>query len=143
MPVTVKKISLWRRETENKTGLLALTLEPLAKAGADLSVVMGYRLPGNEAKAAIEIYPLAGKKVTAAATERGLAASRIPTLLVEGDNKPGMAHKIAQAIAEAGVDLSFFVAQTIGRKYSAVIGFANDGDAKKAATLIKKASGRK
>jgi hypothetical protein len=143
MPVTVKKISLWRRETENKTGLLALTLEPLAKAGADLRVVMGYRLPGNEAKAAIEIYPLAGKKVTAAATERGLAASRIPTLLVEGDNKPGMAHKIAQAIAEAGVDLSFFVAQAIGKKYSAVIGFANDGDAKKAATLIKKASGRK
>ena len=143
MPVTVKSISLWRKEAENKTGLLAQTLEPLAKAGADLGVVMGYRLPGNEAKAAIEIYPLAGKKVTAAATERGLAASRIPTLLVEGDNKPGMAHKIAQAIAEAGVDLSFFVAQAIGKKYSAVIGFANDGDAKKAATLIKKASGRK
>ena len=104
---------------------------------------MGYRLPGNEAKAAIEIYPLAGKKVTAAATETGLAASGISTLLVEGDNKPGMAHKIAQAIAEAGVDLSFFVAQAIGRKYSAVFGFANEGDAKKAATLIKKASRKK
>jgi hypothetical protein len=143
MPVTVKSISLWRKETDNKTGLLALTLEPLAKAGTDLSVVMGYRLPGNEAKAAIEIYPVAGKKVTAAATETGLVASAIPTLLVEGDNKPGTAHKIAQAIAEAEVDLSFFVAQAIGRKYSAVIGFANDGDAKKAATLIKKASGRK
>ena len=143
MPVTVKNISLWRTETENKTGLLALTLEPLAKAGADLNVVMGYRLPGNESKAAIEIYPVAGKKVTAAATETGLVASAIPTLLVEGDNKPGMAHKIAQAIAEAAVDLSFFVAQAIGRKYSAVIGFANDGDARKAATLIKKASRKK
>ena len=104
---------------------------------------MGYRLPGNETKAAIEIYPIAGKKVTAAATEMGLVASGIPTLLVEGDNKPGMAHKIAQAIADAGVDLSFFVAQAIGRKYSAVIGFANDGDAKKVATLIKKASRKK
>ena len=143
MPVTVKNISLWRKETENKTGLLALTLEPLAKAGADLSVVMGYRLPGNETKAAIEIYPIAGKKVTAAATETGLAASGIPTLFVEGDNKPGTAHKIARAIAEAGVDLSFFVAQAIGRRYSAVIGFANDDDAKRAATLIKKATGRK
>jgi hypothetical protein len=143
MPVTVKNISLWRRETENKTGLLALTLEPLAKAGADLSVVMGYRLPGNEATAAIEIYPVAGKKVTAAATERGLVASAIPTLLVEGDNKPGTAHKVAQTIAEAGIDLSFFVAQAIGRKYSAVIGFTNNDDAKKAATLINKAAGRK
>ena len=64
-------------------------------------------------------------------------------MLVEGDNKPGLAHKIAQTIGEAGADLSFFVAQAIGRKYSAVIGFANDADAKRAATLIKKATGRK
>ena len=53
MPLTVKSISLWRKEAENKTGFLAQTLEPLAKAGADLGVVMGYRLPGNEAKAVI------------------------------------------------------------------------------------------
>jgi len=33
--------------------------------------------------------------------------------------------------------------QAIGRRYSAVIGFANDADAKRAATLIKKAAGRK
>ena len=85
MPVTVKSISLWRKEAENKTGLLAQALEPLAKAGADLGVVMGYRLPGNEAKAVIEVYPVSGKKVTTAATEMGLASSSIPTLLVEGD----------------------------------------------------------
>jgi hypothetical protein len=48
MPVTMKSISLWRKEAENTTGLLAQTLEPLAKAGANLGVVMGYRLPGNE-----------------------------------------------------------------------------------------------
>jgi hypothetical protein len=142
MPVTVKSISLWRKEAENKTGLLAQTLEPLAKAGADLGVVMGYRLPGNEAKAVVEVYPVSGKKVTAAAAETGLATSSIPTLLVEGDNRAGLAHKIAQTIADAGADLSFFVAQAIGRRYSAVIGFATEDDAKKAAALIKKAAGK-
>jgi len=115
MPVTVKSISLWRKEAENKTGLLAATLEPLAKAGADLGVVMGYRLPGNEAKAAIEIYPVSGKKMTAAATGTGLAASAIPTLFVEGDNKPGLAHKIAHTIAEAGADLSFSSLKPLAR----------------------------
>jgi hypothetical protein len=143
MAVTVKSISLWRKEAENKTGLLAQTLEPLAKAGADLSVVMGYRLPGNEAKAAIEIYPVSGRKMTAAATGIGLTDAAIPTILVEGDNKPGLAHKITQSVADAGVDLSFFVAQAIGRRYSAVIGFANAADAKRAASLIKKAAGTK
>jgi hypothetical protein len=143
MPVTVKSISLWRKQAENKTGLLAQTLEPLAKAGADLGVVMGYRLPGNEAKAVIELYPVSGKKVTAAAAEAGFAASPIPTLLVEGDNRPGLAHQIAQTIADAGADLSFFVAQAIGRKYSAVIGFASEADATKTSTLIKKVAQRK
>jgi hypothetical protein len=37
---------------------------PLALRAADLGVVMAYRLPGNEAKAAIEIYPVSGKKLT-------------------------------------------------------------------------------
>jgi hypothetical protein len=76
MPVTVKSISLWRKEAENKTGLLAQTLEPLAKAGADLGVVMGYRLPGDEAKAVIEVHPVSGKKVMAAAAETGLPLRR-------------------------------------------------------------------
>jgi hypothetical protein len=43
---------------------------------------MAYRLPGNEAKAAIEIYPVSGNKLTGAATGMGLAALAIPTLLV-------------------------------------------------------------
>ncbi len=33
MPVTVKNISLWRKEIENQVGTLAHTLEPVAKAG--------------------------------------------------------------------------------------------------------------
>ena len=143
MAVTVKSISLWRKESENRAGLLAQTLEPLAKTGADLGVVMGYRLPGNDVKAAIEIYPVSGRKMMAAAVAAGLADAAIPTILVEGDNKPGLAHKIAQTIADAGVDMSFFVAQAIGRRYSAVIGFSNGADAKRATSLIKKAAGTK
>jgi hypothetical protein len=140
MPVTVKKITLWRKEVDNQAGMLAGTLEPLAGAGADLHVIMGYRYPGNEAKAVIELHPLAGKKVTSAAQQVGLAASSIPTLLVEGDNKPGLAHKIAQAVAEAGVNLSFLVAQVLGKRFVATLGFETEADAKKAVNLIKKSA---
>ncbi len=69
MPVTVKNISLWRKEVENQVGTLAHTLEPVTKAGANLHVLMGYRYPGEGTRAAIEFYPIAGKKVTAAASE--------------------------------------------------------------------------
>ncbi len=143
MPVTVKNISLWRREVENKAGTLAETLRPVTKAGANLRVLMGYRYPGDEGRAAIELYPVSGKKVTDAASGAGLAASSIPTLLVEGDDKPGLGLAIAEAVAGAGVNMTFFVAQVIGRRYSAVIGFGSDADAKTAAPLIKKATASK
>ena len=143
MPVTVKSISLWRKEVENQVGVLAQTLEPVTKAGANLRVLMGYRYPGDGNKAAIELYPITGQKVTAAAAEAGLASSTIPTLLVEGDDRPGLGLAIAQAIAGAEVNMTFFVAQAIGRRYSAVIGFASEADAKTAAPLIKKATASK
>lgn len=143
MPVTVKRITLWRKELEHKAGTLARTLEPLADAGADLQIVMGYRYPGENMKAAVELYPVGNKKTTQAAQGAGLAASGIPVLLVEGDNRAGLGHSIAKAIAEAGVNVDFLVAQVIGRKYAAVVGFANDADAVKAAALIKKAAGKK
>ncbi len=140
MPVTVKHISLWRKEIENQVGTLAQTLEPVTKAGANLRVIMGYRYPGNEARAAIELYPVSGKKVTAAASEEGLAASSIPALLVEGDDKPGLGLAIAEATANARLNIAFFMAQVVGRRYAAVIGFDSDANAKTAAGLIKKAT---
>jgi hypothetical protein len=143
MPVTVKNISLWRKEVENQVGSLAHTLEPVAKAGANLQVLMGYRYPGEGTKAAIEIYPVAGKKVTAAAAEAGLSASSIPTLLVEGDDKPGLGFAIAQAMSAAGINMTFFVAQAVGRRFSAVLGFESEADAKTATPLIKKATASK
>ena len=139
MPVTVKSISLWRKEVLNRAGTLAETLEPISKAGTNLRVLMGYRYPGDATKAAIELYPIAGKKVTAAAAGMGLVASQIPTLLVEGDDRPGLGLAIAQAISGVGVNMTFFVAQVVGRRYSAVLGFETESDAKTAAPIIKKA----
>jgi hypothetical protein len=81
-----------------------------------------------------------GNKLTASAQVAGLTPSSIPTLLVEGDNKAGLGHAITKAIADAGVNLSFLVAQVIGRRYSAVIGFENEADAEKAGALIKRAT---
>ena len=145
MAVTVKKAMLWRKEVDNRPGMLASTLQPLAEAGADLQVVMAYRYPGGEDKAAIELHPVSGRKPNAAARAAGLAPSSIPVLLVEGDNKPGLGHAIAKALGEAGINMSFVMAHVVGRKYAAVFGFENQADANKAATLIRKADagGRK
>jgi hypothetical protein len=54
-----------------------------------------------------------------------------------------LGHAIAEAIADAKINLDFLVAQVIGRRYAAIIGFESAEDAKKAATLIKRATTRK
>jgi hypothetical protein len=43
---------------------------------------------------------------------------------------------------DAGINMSFAMAQVVGRRYSAVFGFENEADASKAATLIKRATAR-
>jgi hypothetical protein len=142
MAVTVKKAILWRTEVDNHPGMLANILQPLSEAGADLEVVMAYRYPGGENNAAIELHPVSGKKSAAAAQTAGLAPSSISTLLVEGDNRPGLGHAISKAVGDAGIYMSFVMAQVVGRRYSAVFGFENETDASKAATLIKRATAR-
>jgi len=138
--VTVKKITLWRCEVENRSGILAQTLKPLADAGASLQVVMAYRFPGEPTRGAIEVSPVSGKKSQTAATIAGLDRSSIPTLLVMGDDRPGIGSEIAEAIAGAGINVSFMVVQVVGRRYSAVYGFETEEEAQIATKLIKKVS---
>ena len=104
---------------------------------------MGYRYPGTNEKAAIELYPVTGKKAVASAKAMGLEGSGIPTLLFTGDNKRGLGHLVAKTIADAGINVGLLVAQVVGRRYSAVGGFDTEEDAKMAAALIKKATAKK
>ncbi len=138
MPVTVKNVTIWRKEVDNQPGQLAMVLAPLVKAGANLKVLMGYRLPGEEGKAAIEIYPITGAKAAKAAAAAGLTKSSIPALHVEGDDKPGLMHAIGSALAGAGININFLVGLVVGRKYTAIWGFASPEEARKAASLIRK-----
>ena len=139
MGVRVKQVTLWRSEVANRAGALAGMLGPIAEAGGNLKVVMGYRIPGAENRAAVEIYPVSGRKVTAAARSVGLSDSGIPALLVDGDDRAGLGSAIARGVAGAGINMIFLMAQVVGRRYSAIIGFESAADAKRAASVIKKA----
>ena len=73
-----------------REGLMYFNFEDERLAGitvADLQLLVEEYYPGEEHKAAIEVCPVAGKKSTTVASKAGLAASAIPTLLVQGDNR--------------------------------------------------------
>jgi hypothetical protein len=83
-----------------------------------------------------------GRKSAAARKQRVSPLFSISTLVVEGDNRPGLGHTIAKAVGDAGINMSFVMARVVGRRYSAVFGFEHEADASKAATLIKRATAR-
>lgn len=140
MAVTVKKVQLWRTELTNKAGTLAKALEPIAQAGADLTVVMGYVFPGNAKKAALEVYPVTTAKAQTAARKAGLKpATDIPCLLIEGDNRAGIGHQMTSALSNAKINLGFFVVQVIGNRFTGVIGFDKEADLKRGEAIIKSA----
>ena len=139
MALTVKVITLWRREIENRAGELAGVLQPLATTKADLQVLMAYRVPGDENRGAVELFPIAGKKATAAASDAGLTpANNIPAVLVQGSNGAGIGYQTSRQIAEAGINLAFLVAQVVGTRFSAVYGFDSVTDRDRAVKLLKK-----
>jgi hypothetical protein len=139
MGVSIRKLTLWRAEVAHRPGALADLLDPLRTAGADLHVLMGYRIPGHNDRAVIEVAPIGSRRVAEAAKGAGLAPGGAPALLVLGDNRPGLANRIARALADSGVNIAFLVAQVVGRKYSAVFGFESEADLDKASDRIRRA----
>ena len=140
MPISVSRVTLWRRELANEAGALAGVLEPLVQAGANFQVAMGYRFPGDHTRAAVELAPVKGRKEEAAARAAGLTPSDIPTLVVVGDDRPGVGQAISRELARAGISMAFLVAQIVGRKYTMVVGFGSEADAKAAVPIIRRAS---
>lgn len=143
MNVRIRQVTLWRTEVRNEPGRVAAALEPLAHARTDLKVVMAQTRPGDPKRATIEIYPGSARKAKIAARAAGFSASPTPVLLVEGDNRPGLAYAIANTIAWAGINLSFFRAEVAGRRYLALLGFRTDADARASASLIRKVAARR
>jgi hypothetical protein len=140
MAVTVKAITLWRREIQNRPGALADALAPLSHSGSNLSVLMAYRFPGDEARGAVELFPVSGKRAKAAAGDGGFGPFSIPALRVEGDDAPGLGAGMTRAIAEADINLAFVVMQSLGRRFAAVVGFDDEDGARRAVAIIRKAA---
>ena len=129
---------LWRGEVDNEPGTFANALEPFARNSTNLQIVVGYSSSKRGGKGTVEIYPVDDDKSKKAATASGLsAASESTCLIVEGEDQPGIIHKIAQAIAKAKINLNFAMCQSVDKKFQAFFGFHSNDDANLAEQIIK------
>ena len=122
MKLKVSRAEMWTATIEDRAGGAAEKLEPLAKAGASLEVLISRRAPGEPGKGVLQVSPIKGAKALRAAQEAGLARSETAhRLRIEGADKPGMSAKMARALADAGISFRSISAMAIGTKFVAYL----------------------
>ena len=117
MALKATKAEVWAATIEDRAGGAADKLEALARAGANLEMLLARRTeqPGQ---GVMFVTPVKGAKAVKAATEAGFGKpDSIHSVRVEGGDKPGLGAKIARALGEGGRDFRGVSAVTIGKKF--------------------------
>lgn len=138
MAVTVKRATLWTTNTSNTPGALASSLAPLAEGSVNLDLVMGYSHQ-DKAGATIEVFPVQGSSSQRAARRAGYQKSAFPCVWIMGNNRVGLGRQIASALAEAGININFFIAQVVRNEYVGMFSFEANSEADLAVKIIRKA----
>jgi len=133
MALRIKKGHMWRGQIEDKPGTFANALAPFAKSKYNLQVVTGWSPDKNKQTGSIEVYPVADEQSKQCAKEAGLhEVTDIVCLIVEGEDRPGLAYDMAKIMSDLGINLRFAVCQGVKPNFLACFGFHNDADAEKA-----------
>ena len=86
----------------------------------------------------IEVYGGEGKRATMVARAAGFSLVPSTTVLLQGDDRPGLAYAVANAVAWAGIGVRDLDAEVVGKRYSAILTFNSEDDAEKAVAVIRK-----
>lgn len=140
MALKVSRVDVWAAGLKDKPGQLAAKLAALADAGANVEFVVARRSPDKPGTGVVFVTPIRGAKQLRAAKKAGFRKSKsLQSVRVEGADKRGLGAKLAQALADAGINLRGISAAALGKR--AVCYFALDklSDATKAIRVLKKA----
>jgi hypothetical protein len=137
MGFKLDRVHLWSGDVADKPGGVAGKLSLLAQAGANLEFVLTRRSADKPGTGILFVAPLTGPMQVRAAKSAGLAETHDPVLLrVEGDNQAGLAHKVTQQWALAGITLQGLTMCVLGDKFVGYAAFDNVSDSNRAAAIL-------
>jgi hypothetical protein len=138
MTMIAESEEVWAASLEDKPGALANKLAALSEAGADLDFIIARRAHDKPGTGVVFVTPLRGDREFEAAGELGFAATnRLHSVRVEGKNEPGIAAKITQKVAQAGLNLRGFSGAVMGTQFVLHLAFDNAADAQKGIKLLR------
>lgn len=139
MALKVSKVEVWSGELSDNVGGLAAVLGPLADAGADLAFAIARRQPDKPGTGVVFLGGIKGAKQTKTAAAAGLSKTdNLAALVVEGTNKPGLAHGVIERVSSAGINLRGVSAAVTGTRCVIVVAFDTAADRDRAAKVIGK-----
>jgi hypothetical protein len=139
MNAIAEREDVWAASVEDKPGALSNKLQALAEAGADLDFIIARRSPEKPGTGVVFVTPLRGDRELEAAAEEGFtASSHLHSVRVEGKNEPGIAGKVAQRIAQGGLNLRGFSGAVIGTQFVLHLAFDTAEEAEKAIALLRR-----
>ncbi len=133
-----QRLDTWAASIEDKPGSLAAKLDALAKAGANLEFVIARRAPEKPGTGVVFVAAIKGAAQARAARQAGFEKTKsLHSVRIEGLDKAGQGARIAQALAEKGLNLRGLSGAAIARKFVAYIALDTPADATKAVRVLQ------
>ena len=134
-----QQVDTWAASMKDKPGTLAAKLKALSAAGANLEFVIARRAPDKPGTGVVFVTPIKGPKQSGAAGAMGFRKTKsLHTVRVEGPGKRGRGARLAQALADNGLNLRGMSAAAIGSKFVCHIAVDSEADAAKAIRILKR-----
>lgn len=137
MGFKLDRVHVWSGDIEDRAGGAAAKLSELAQAGSNLEYIYTRRRADTPGKGVLYVAPITGPSQVKAAKAAGLAETHDPVVMrVEGDNQAGLAHRVTQQWAIAGISLQGLTMSVLGNKFVGYAAFDSVTDANKAAQIL-------
>ncbi len=128
---SIRQVTAVVMQVEDEVGVLHQVLRTLRDAGVDMLAIASQRRRGT----ALMAIPEDVGNVRQLAAERGVALQTRQVFLVEGNDRVGALCDITEAITEAEINIEDVAALSAGKRYTAVLTFA-DADLEAAAEAL-------
>ncbi len=140
MEPLVERVDVWAATIQDKPGALAMLLDALRSAGADLQFIIARRAPDKPGTGVVFVTPLQNDREIRIAAQVGFNVSQsLHSVRVMGQDRPGVAAELTQKLADAGVNLRGFSASVIGKQFAAYVAVDSPADANKAMEILRSA----
>ena len=130
-------VHVWAGEVADRVGGTAAKLAALAQAEANLEFVFTQRLPNRPGSGVLYVAPVTGPAQVRAVRAAELPETHDPVVLrIEGDNQAGLAHRVTQQWALAGISFQGLTMAVLGDKFVGYAAFDTVNDANRAAAIL-------